>query len=152
MCDSGFGCIADRDEEAAVGIEDERTAVVVVGGVEAAQERARTGESPAVEVQPDEPVVGVGGVVDEHRVLGARGDRDALQPTLAARRGVADLADGPDLARPGHPHDRGVVALGDQRIAAAEESHCPRNVQSRGDHLDGCPPRVLGASLPVARR
>ena len=135
----GVLAVAGAGEERPARPEPEPSAVVrgTPGG-------CRTAASPVAEPpvdvpHRDDPVVGVGGEVEEDPAVRGEGGRHrhAEQPALAGRRAEVDPRDPADedaSAGPVHAVDPRGLALGDQGVAVGQEGQPPRDVQPSGEH------------------
>ncbi len=136
----GVARVAGGGPQHPVGAEGERAAVVVGGGGDAGEDRLGRG-LVVREVERGDPVVLLGGVVEEQRrvVLELGGDGQAEQAALA--RGV-DL-DGADLLGfgggavlgDGDREDAAGLALADQGRAVGQERQAPRHFEALGDDV-----------------
>ncbi len=142
-----------------VGAERDPPAVVDHALGDAPEDRVRRAQLPArglllVVQHAHDAVVGGGGVVGVDHVVGgvAGGERDAEEAALAGRGDPGHLAQLRLLARLRvDAGDGGLVAGGDQQVAAGQRGQAPGAVQSRGDRAEHLHRALRGRCLPRGR-
>src|SRR5215218_3717203 len=143
----GIPSITGGDEQHALWVEQQPTAVMANAGRDACQDRFGSPQATARQTEADDTIVASSGDMCEQCLLIVWRKSDAHQPALAKTGRCDDsgnVAHRADLAPFRDPHYPARVPLGDERLAGTQEGDPPRNVEVVGNDAGDLRSRSCG--------